>query len=87
MPDLSYLVPVLLLCRVAIDMVGLLSGSNSYRLDLAYFLVFFAAGIAMASSGPIDVWGVLAFGISAYSLLQFIVKRTAHVQNKSSSAT
>ena len=74
MSDLTYLVPALLLCRIVLDLVGVLSGRSSYRLDFAYFLVFLAACIAIISSGS-ELWAALSFGIAAYSLFQLSVKR------------
>ncbi|HRH78674.1 MAG TPA: hypothetical protein PK129_15110 [Cellvibrionaceae bacterium] len=75
MPDISVLIPVLLLIRVVLDVITLASKNRSYRFEFAYFLIFLTCAIVMLNSKPFSKWGALSFGIALFSLIQFFCKR------------
>ena len=75
----SLLVPVLLVARVILDLITIGTG---YRLEVASFLVFLVAGVAILEGNPNDLWGFLALAIALFSLGQFLFRRFRHSRTK-----
>ena len=87
MADLTYLIPLLLAVRIAIDLIGLASGGFSYRLALAYFVLFSIGAAVMLMHNPTDMWGFLALAVALFSLVQFFTKKARRRHDDSSAAT
>lgn len=81
----SSLIPLLLAVRVILDIICIATRNASYKLDLAYFLLFAAAGIAILVDTPYDLWGILSFGVALFSLGQFFLRRSRRSGVKDSS--
>lgn len=75
MNDLGFLLPSLLIARVALDLVALSRGGTPYQLDLVYSALFLLVGFVMLSEERRLLWVALAFGIALCSLVQFFLKR------------
>lgn len=79
MPDFSYLIPLQLISRFVLDFFSIGTKNDSYYFDFCYFLLFLAAGIAIFSGKDLHFWGVISLGISAYSFIQFYIKRKKNI--------
>jgi len=87
MSDITLLILILLVIRIALDLMALSTGGISYRFEFAYFVLFLVAAMIMLADDPKDLWGAIAAIISLYSLVQFFVKKARHRRNESNTAT
>ena len=87
MPDLSFLVPLLLVIRIGLDLIAVANRGTSYQLEFGYFLVFALGAVALLATDIGDVWGWVAAVVAAYSLGAFFVKRAKRDSHDAESAT
>ena len=87
MDDLAWVLSILLVVRVVIDIMSLKSGGVSYRLELAYFVVFSVGAVILLAHDLACFWSAIAAIIALYSLVQFFAKKARHRQDESSAAT
>ncbi len=71
----SVLLPVLLVTRIVLDVITIGTG---LRLDFAYFLVFFLAGVFILATDSSGIWGFLAIAMALFSLGNFLLRRVRH---------
>jgi len=77
--SIAPIIPVLLAIRVVLDLASLKGGRTSYRLELAYFALFAAAGATLLAGRPDEaLWGWLSVVVAAYSLIAFFVRRSRY---------
>jgi hypothetical protein len=87
MGDFGFLVPILLAIRVVVDLAALSRGGTSYRLEFAYFLLFFVSGVVILGHSLKDVWGYIAIAMALFSIGLFFAKRARREHNDSNPAT
>lgn len=71
----NQIIPVMLVFRFILDIICLLTGKTSHRIELVYFLLFMVLGGCALADGSLNPWGFIAFGLALFSLMQFFIKR------------